>query len=69
VALERTAAVRFPAERGMLPLAATSKLDPNHGALCADEWPTIGAPIIFGRCPSLSAHESESMQRTYRVCR
>jgi hypothetical protein len=29
----------------------------------------IGAPIILGRCPSLSAHESESMLRTYLVCR
>jgi hypothetical protein len=29
----------------------------------------IGAPIILGRCPSLSAHESESMLRTYFVCR
>jgi hypothetical protein len=28
-----------------------------------------GAPIILGRCPSLSAHESESMLRTYLVCR
>jgi hypothetical protein len=26
-------------------------------------------PIIVGRCPSLSAHESESMLRTYLVCR
>jgi hypothetical protein len=29
----------------------------------------IGAPIILGRCPSLSAHENESMLRTYLVCR
>jgi hypothetical protein len=29
----------------------------------------IGAPILFGRCPSLSAHENESMLRTYLVCR
>jgi hypothetical protein len=29
----------------------------------------IGAPIFLGRCPSLSAHESESMLRTYLVCR
>jgi hypothetical protein len=29
----------------------------------------IGAPIIFDRCPSLSAHESESILRPYRVCR
>jgi hypothetical protein len=29
----------------------------------------IGAPIIFGRCPSLSAHERESMLRTYLACR
>jgi hypothetical protein len=29
----------------------------------------IGAPIMLGRCPSLSAHESESMLRTYLVCR
>jgi hypothetical protein len=29
----------------------------------------IGAPIIFGLCPSLLAHESESMLRTYLVCR
>jgi hypothetical protein len=29
----------------------------------------IGAPIILGRCTSLSAHESESMLRTYLVCR
>jgi hypothetical protein len=28
----------------------------------------IGAPIIFGRCPSLSAHENQSMLRTYLVC-
>jgi hypothetical protein len=28
-----------------------------------------GAPIILGRCPSLSAHKSESMLRTYLVCR
>jgi hypothetical protein len=26
-------------------------------------------PILFGQCPSLSAHESESMLRTYFVCR
>jgi hypothetical protein len=30
---------------------------------------SIGAPIILGRCPSLSAHESESMLRTYLVFR
>jgi hypothetical protein len=30
---------------------------------------TVGAPIILGRCPALSAHESESMLRTYLVCR
>jgi hypothetical protein len=30
---------------------------------------SIGAPVIFGRCPSLSANESESMLRTYLVCR
>jgi hypothetical protein len=30
---------------------------------------SIGAPIFFGRCPSLSAHESESMLRTYLVFR
>jgi hypothetical protein len=29
----------------------------------------IGAPIIFGWCPSLSAHESESILRTCLVCR
>jgi hypothetical protein len=29
----------------------------------------IGAPIILCRWPSLSAHESESMLRTYLVCR
>jgi hypothetical protein len=29
----------------------------------------IGEPIIFGRCPSLSAHESEAMLRTYLVSR
>jgi hypothetical protein len=29
----------------------------------------IGAPIILVRCPSLSAHESESMLGTYLVCR
>jgi hypothetical protein len=29
----------------------------------------IDAPIILGRCPSLSTHESESMLRTYLVCR
>jgi hypothetical protein len=29
----------------------------------------ISAPIILGRCPSLSEQESESMQRTYLVCR
>jgi hypothetical protein len=29
----------------------------------------IGAPIILGRCPSLSAHESGSMLRTYLVYR
>jgi hypothetical protein len=28
-----------------------------------------GAPIILGRCPSVSAHENESMLRTYLVCR
>jgi hypothetical protein len=27
------------------------------------------APIILGRCPSLAAHESESMLQTYLVCR
>jgi hypothetical protein len=30
-----------------------------------DKNHSIGAPIIFGRCPSLSAHGSESMLRTY----
>jgi hypothetical protein len=30
---------------------------------------SIGAPIMFGRSPSLLAHESESMLRTYLVCR
>jgi hypothetical protein len=30
---------------------------------------SIGVPIIFGRCPSLSAYESESMLRTYLACR
>jgi hypothetical protein len=30
---------------------------------------STGAPIILGRRPSLSAHESESMLRTYLVCR
>jgi hypothetical protein len=30
---------------------------------------SIGSPIFLGRCPSLSAHESESMLRTYLVCR
>jgi hypothetical protein len=30
---------------------------------------SIGTPIILGLCPSLSAHESESMLRTYLVCR
>jgi hypothetical protein len=29
----------------------------------------IGALIIFGRWPSMSAHENESMLRTYLVCR
>jgi hypothetical protein len=29
----------------------------------------IGAPIILGQCTSLSAHESESMLRTYLVRR
>jgi hypothetical protein len=29
----------------------------------------MGVPIILGRCPSFSAHESESMPRTYLVCR
>jgi hypothetical protein len=29
----------------------------------------IGPTIILGRCPSLPAHESESMLRTYLVCR
>jgi hypothetical protein len=28
-----------------------------------------GAPIMLGRCPPLSEHESESMLRTYLVCR
>jgi hypothetical protein len=27
------------------------------------------APIILGRCPSLSAHESESMLRNYLICK
>jgi hypothetical protein len=31
--------------------------------------PGIGAPIILGRLPSLPAHESESMLRTYLVYR
>jgi hypothetical protein len=30
---------------------------------------SVGSPIILGRCPSLSAHESESMLRTYHVWR
>jgi hypothetical protein len=29
----------------------------------------MGTPIIFGRCPSLSALESESVLRTCLVCR
>jgi hypothetical protein len=29
----------------------------------------IDAPILFGQRPSLSAHEGESMLRTYLVCR
>jgi hypothetical protein len=32
-------------------------------------WLSIGAPMILGWCPSLLAHESESMLRTYLVCR
>jgi hypothetical protein len=32
-------------------------------------WIGTGAPITVGRCPSLAAHESESMLRTYLVCR
>jgi hypothetical protein len=30
---------------------------------------SIGEPIIIGRCASLSEHESQSMLRTYLVCR
>jgi hypothetical protein len=30
---------------------------------------STGVPIILGRCPSLSAHESEFMLRTFLVCR
>jgi hypothetical protein len=30
---------------------------------------STGSPIKLGRCPSLSAHESESMLRTHLVCR
>jgi hypothetical protein len=30
---------------------------------------SIGAPIFLSRCPSVSAHEIESMLRTYLVCR
>jgi hypothetical protein len=29
---------------------------------------SIGAPILLGRCPSLSVRESESILRTYLVC-
>jgi hypothetical protein len=32
-------------------------------------YTSTGKPIILGRCPSLSGHESESMLRTYLVCR
>jgi hypothetical protein len=41
----------------------TKKCRSNPGAL------DTGAPIILCRCPSLSAHESESMLQTYLVCR
>jgi hypothetical protein len=30
---------------------------------------SIGLPIILGRCPSLSAHYSESMLRIYLICK
>jgi hypothetical protein len=33
------------------------------------KMPFIGAPIVLGRCPSLSAHKNESVLRTYPVCR
>jgi hypothetical protein len=41
------------------------------GSLCiwCEIGGSIGAPIILGRCPSLSAHKCESMLRTYLVCR
>jgi hypothetical protein len=34
-----------------------------------EDFKDIRTPIILGRCPSLSAQESESMLRTYLVCR
>jgi hypothetical protein len=36
---------------------------------CRICYNSTGAPIILGRWPSLSAHESESLLRTYLVCR
>jgi hypothetical protein len=40
--------------------------DPTHLISCSMG---VGAPIILCLCPSLSAHENESMLRTYLVCR
>jgi hypothetical protein len=39
------------------------------GMICVSPQLCIGAPIILGRWPSLTAHESESMLRTYLVSR
>jgi hypothetical protein len=45
----------------------TSSIENEH---FASKPPScIGALIILNRCPSPSAHESESMLRTYLVCR
>jgi hypothetical protein len=39
----------------------------HMASLLSDQFIII-APIFLGRCPSLSAHESESMLRTYLFC-
>jgi hypothetical protein len=49
-------------------LSASVKWKQFMNTNITESW-SIGGPIILGRCPSLSAHESESMLRTYLACR
>jgi hypothetical protein len=57
---------------GHLPVPTTpTRKAPQKSLAKLQSWSghCTGAPILFGRYPSLSVHESESMLRTYLVCR